>query len=264
MNAPHSFKTALAFENVRVRYGTRRALDDVTHDFAPGCVTGLAGPNGAGKTTLLRTALKLLKPENGSIRLMDRPLGEWSDDARAKTIAYLPQSTETEWPMIARRVVALGRMPHRAFARPARADDAIIADALERCDASALADRRMDELSSGERARVLLARALATKAPVLMVDEPAAHLDPAHQLQLMTLLRAEAARGTAVIVTLHDLALASRYCDDLVLLKEGRIASSGPPDAALSDAALSEVFGVAAMRVRDATGNRLFVVTPIQ
>jgi iron complex transport system ATP-binding protein len=256
--------TALSFECITVHYGRRCALDDVSYDFAPGRVTGLAGPNGAGKTTLLRTALNLLKPENGQIRLMGRPLGDWSDDARAKTIAYLPQASETEWPMIARRVVALGRMPHRAFARPARADDSIIADALERCDASALADRRMDELSSGECARVLLARALATKAPVLMVDEPAAHLDPAHQLQLMELLRAEAARGTAVIVTLHDLALAARYCDDLVLLKRGRIASSGAPDRALSDAALNDVFGVGAMRVRDADGKQLFVVTPIQ
>ena len=255
---------ALSFDNVTLRYGDRRALDAVSYDFAPGRVTGLAGPNGAGKTTLLRTALSLLKPQSGTIRLFDRPLGDWSDDARSKTIAYLTQSTETHWPLIARRVVALGRMPHRAFGRQSRADDAIIDAALERCDARAFASRRMDELSAGERARVLLARALATAAPILMVDEPAAHLDPAHQLQLMELLRAEARRGTAVIVTLHDLALAARYCDDLVVLKQGRVASTGTPDEALTDSALADVFGVGAVRVADEAGNRLFLVTQIQ
>lgn len=253
----------LSFENVTVRYGTRRALDAVSYGFMPGRVIGLAGPNGAGKTTLLRTALTLLKPESGNIRLFDRRLGDWSDDARAKTIAYLPQSTETHWPLIARRVVALGRMPHHAFARTNRAEETIIDEALARCDAGMFADRRMDELSAGERARVLLARALATAAPILMVDEPAAHLDPAHQLQLMQLLRDEARRGTAVIVTLHDLALAERYCDDLMLLKEGRIASSGTPEFALSDDALADVFGVRATRASDTAGNRLFMVTPI-
>ena len=182
-------------------------------------------------------------------------LGAWSDEARARAIAYLPQSTETHWPLLARRVVALGRMPHRsALARLSPADDAAVADALARCDATDLAARRMDEISAGERARVLLARALATAAPILLVDEPAAHLDPAHQLQLMELLQEEARRGTTVVVTLHDLALAARYCDELVLLKDGRIASSGPPDAALSEDALADVFGVRSLY---ANGERL-------
>ncbi len=236
---------ALSFEGVTVRYGMRQALTGVSLALEPGRVTGLVGPNGAGKTTLLRTALGLLTPEAGDVHLFDRPLGDWSDEARARAIAYLPQTTETHWPLLARRVVALGRMPHRStLAQLSPADESAIADALARCDAAGLAARRMDEISAGERARVLLARALATAAPVLLVDEPAAHLDPAHQLQLMELLQEEARRGTTVVVTLHDLALAARYCDELVLLKEGRIASSGPPDAALSEAALAEVFGV--------------------
>jgi iron complex transport system ATP-binding protein len=240
---------ALTFETVSVRYGTRRALDEVTLSLCEGRVTGLVGPNGAGKTTLLRSALGILAPEGGTIRLFDRALSGWSDDARARAVAYLPQAAEAHWPLLARRVVALGRLPHRpAFARLAPADEAAIEDALARCDARALANRRMDEISAGERARVLLARALATAAPVLLVDEPAAHLDPAHQLQLMELLREEARRGTAVVVTLHDLALAARYCDELVVLKDGRVASAGPPDEALSDAALAQVFGVRARR----------------
>lgn len=255
----------LSFDAVTVRYGARRALDALTLGLEPGRVTGLIGPNGAGKTTLLRTALGLLTPVEGEVRLFDRPLSDWSDDARARAVAYLPQSAETHWPLFVRRVVALGRMPHRAaFARLSAADEAAVDEALARCDADEYANRRMDEISAGERARVLLARALATAAPILLVDEPAAHLDPAHQLQLMELLREEARRGTAVIVTLHDLALAARYCDDLVVLKQGRVASTGTPDEALTDSALADVFGVGAVRVADEAGNRLFLVTQIQ
>lgn len=244
---------SLALRNVSAHYGGRIALDDVSLSFRPGCITGLIGPNGAGKTTLFRAALGFLPATSGEVRLLDRPLHEWSDDARARTIAYLPQSAESHWPLKAHRLVALGRMPHRAgFAPLTATDNAIVAEALARCDAAALADRRMDELSAGERARVLLARALATAAPVLLVDEPAAHLDPAHQLQLMELLREEAARGTAVAVTLHDLSLASRFCDELVVLSKGRVAAKGPADISLSDEALAEVFGVTAMRSQNA------------
>ena len=114
----------------------------------------------------------------------------------------------------------------------------------------------MDELSAGERARVLFARALATGAPVLLADEPAAFLDPAHQLRLMDLLREEARRGTTVAVTLHDLPLAARHCDEIVVLQEGRVAADGAPDIALSDEALARVFGVAALRVPDPGGGR--------
>jgi len=239
----------LSFIGVTVRYGARRALDNVTLALEPGRVTGLIGPNGAGKTTLLRTALGLLAPVEGEVRLFDRPLSEWSDDARARAVAYLPQTAETHWPLLVCRVVALGRMPHRTtFAPLSSLDEAAVDEALARCDAGEFAARRMDEISAGERARVLLARALATAAPILLVDEPAAHLDPAHQLQLMELLREEARRGTAVVVTLHDLALAARYCDELVLLRDGRIASTGAPAEALSDAALAHVFGVRALR----------------
>jgi len=242
--------SALALRNVSAQYGGRIALEDVTLSFAPGRITGLIGPNGAGKTTLLRVALGFLPAASGTVTLLDRPLSEWSDDARARTIAYLPQSAESHWPLKAHRLVALGRMPHRAgFAPLSTTDLAIVSEALARCDATALADRRMDELSAGEKARVLLARALATAAPVLLVDEPAAHLDPAHQLQLMELLREEAARGTAVAVTLHDLPLASRFCDELVVLSKGRIASQG---TALCDETLADVFGVSVKRAEDA------------
>ena len=161
--------------------------------------------------------------------MLDRPLAQWSREGLARAIAYLPQGADAHWPMLARQLVSLGRLPHRAALCGAVAGRLRCrrrsAGAL-RCAASSRA-RRMDELSAGERARVLFARALATAAPILLADEPAAYLDPAHQLRLMELLREEAARGTAVAVTLHDLSLASRHCDEIVVLRPGQGGRAG-------------------------------------
>jgi iron complex transport system ATP-binding protein len=195
------------------------------------------------------------------VRVQDRALKDWSREALARTIAYLPQGGDAHWPVIARDLVTLGRLPYRgAFAGVSAADDRIVDDALARADASAFASRRMDELSAGERARVLFARALATQAQILFADEPAAWLDPAHQLKLMALLREEAARGTAIAVTLHDLSLAARYCDEILVLKEGRVAAVGTAEVALSDDVLSQVFGIAALRTSDPSGGRSAVL----
>jgi iron complex transport system ATP-binding protein len=240
---------AVVLEHVSVRYGRRVALEDVSLSIAPGAVTGIVGPNGAGKTTLLRAALGLQPLAGGSIRVLNKPLGEWSRETLARAAAYLPQGGEARWPMSASDIVLLGRLPYRTgFGAPDARDLKAAAEALARCDAGPFARRRMDELSAGERARVLLARALATGASVLLADEPAAYLDPAHQLGLMDLLREEARRGTAVAVTLHDLPLAARLCDEIVVLHEGRLAAGGTPTAALSDETLARVFGIAAMR----------------
>jgi iron complex transport system ATP-binding protein len=249
--------SALSFEKIDVRYGTRVALSDVTASFDAGVATGIVGPNGAGKTTLLRAALGILPLASGAVRVQDRDLKDWSREALARTIAYLPQGGEAHWPILARDLVALGRLPHRGmFAAATRADDNAVRDALERSDAARFADRRMDELSAGERARVQLARALATGAQILLADEPAAYLDPAHQLRLMGLLREEAQRGTAVAVTLHDLSLAARHCDQILVLHKGGVAAFGTPDEALSDTALADVFGITARRTADPAGGR--------
>jgi iron complex transport system ATP-binding protein len=247
MNAP------LSFDGVSAGYPGRPVLHEVTVAFGAGAVTGLVGPNGAGKTTLLRLAVRLLPPTAGAVHVLGRPLSEWSGEALARAVAYLPQSGEAHWPIEARRLVALGRFPHRpALAPLSPADDAAVDEALARCDAEHLARRRMDELSAGESARVLLARALAVAAPILLVDEPAAHLDPAHQLRLMELLRAEAGRGTAVVVTLHDLSLASRYCDEVVVLHDGGVAARGSAATALTDETLAAVFAIKARRSGEA------------
>jgi iron complex transport system ATP-binding protein len=237
--------TALRLSNVSAAYAGRVALEGAIAHFDAGKVTGIVGPNGAGKTTLLRVAMGYLPHESGVVRVLDRDLPGCSREWLARSIAYLPQENAVQWPMLVERIVALGRVPYGAR------DDgaAAIADAMARCDVSQFASRRLNELSAGERARVLLARALATQAQILLVDEPAAHLDPAHQLRLMELLRAEAARGVAVAITLHDLSLASRFCDEIVVLRDGRVTGQGAPADVLSDAALAQVFGIAAKRL---------------
>lgn len=248
---------ALEFRAVSAAYGSRGVLSEISTGFAAGAVTGIVGPNGAGKTTLFRAALGLLKPSCGTIDVLGKPLAQWSREGLARAIAYLPQGSDAHWPLQARQLVALGRLPHRAAFAALSASDAVAVDeALTRCDALQFATRRMDELSAGERARVLFARALATAAPILLADEPAAYLDPAHQLRLMELLREEAARGTAVAVTLHDLALASRHCDEIIVLDKGRLAGQGAAQEALSDALLARVFGIAAMHTPDPQGGR--------
>jgi iron complex transport system ATP-binding protein len=255
--------SALAFEEVSASYERRPVLDRVSARFARGCVTAIVGPNGAGKTTLFRTALGVL-PAQGTIRVLGKDLNNWSRETLARSIAYLPQGTDAHWPITARRLVALGRLPHRKpFAPPGPADEAAIDDALDRCEIRDFALRPIDELSAGERARVLLARALATAAPILMADEPAAHLDPAHQLALMQLFKEEARRGTAVLVTLHDLALASRHCDEIVVIEKGRVASQGTPDVALDEETLARVFAVRALRVREGGNSAVVAWTPL-
>ena len=251
----------LTFDRVSAGYRDRAVLSDVSVAIKPGQVTGLVGPNGAGKTTLLRVALGLLDTTQGEVRVLERILRHTPRDARARTMAYLPQGADAHWPIEARALVALGRMPHRAAFAPLSAEDsAAVEHALARCDAAQFISRRMDELSAGERARVLLARALATQAPILLVDEPAAHLDPVHQLRLMELLREEAARGVAVIVTLHDLALASRFCDEIVVLQSGRVASQGAANEALSDDVLASAFGVAALKAASLSSEQLPII----
>jgi len=241
---------ALLFQEVSAGYRGRPVVHNIDLSFAAGTVTGLVGPNGAGKTTLLRVALRLIAPAAGKVQLLGKPLPDWSPQGLACALAYLPQESEAPWPVEARKLVALGRLPHRSpFAALSEADHRAIIDALARCDGLEFSRRAMNELSAGERARVLLARALAVQAPILLADEPAAHLDPAHQLRLMELLRAEARRGAAVVVTLHDLSLASRFCDRIVVMEEGRVRAAGAAASVLNDEVLQSTFAIRARRL---------------
>jgi iron complex transport system ATP-binding protein len=185
----------------------------------------------------------------GALRLDGVELATLDRRARARRIAYLEQSGAGAWPIAARDLVALGRLPHRAWPARLEAEDlAAIAAALAATDAAQFADRPINALSSGERARVLLARALAGQPQVLLADEPVAALDPGHQLGVMGMLRRQAIGGMAVVVVLHDLALAARFCDRLALLGEGGLLASGVPPDVLSDALLARAFAIRALR----------------
>ncbi|MET4698300.1 iron complex transport system ATP-binding protein [Constrictibacter sp. MBR-5] len=245
--------SVLATEGLSKALGGRQVLRDVSLSLAAGSVVGLLGPNGAGKSTLLRLLVGLLEPDGGRITLDGIPLDAVPARERARRIAYLPQHGVVHWELSVEAVVGLGRIPHQGAPsifsgdRIAPADRAAIDAAMRLTDVSAFAERPLGTLSGGERARVLLARALAGTPRVLLADEPVAGLDPAHALDAMVRLRGVAANGTLVVVVLHDLAMAGRFCDRIVLLHEGCIHADGVPADVLTAAALARVYGVTAV-----------------
>ena len=234
----------LAATRVELALGRRPVLRGIDVAVGPGELVGLVGANGAGKSTLLRVLAGLRRPDQGEVRLDGTPLDRLGPARLALLRAYLPQDAIAHWPLASFDVVRLGRLPH---GKGARNDDAVDR-AMRRTGALQFAARRIDALSAGERMRVLLARALAVEAPVLLADEPIAGLDPLHQLRTMQLLRELAAEGAAVVAVLHDLTLAARFCTRLVLLHEGHVLADGVWTEVLSDPNLARAYGVAVRR----------------
>ncbi len=242
--------TGLVLDGVSVRLDGRAAVAAAVLEVPPGCLAALVGPNGAGKTTLVR-AIAGSVAYAGRIAIGGRDLRRVPPAARARLLAYLPQQRDVAWGMAARDLVALGRLPHAGLlAREGAADRAAIDAAMVAADVTELAARPVDRLSGGERARVLLARALAQQAPLLLADEPTAALDPFHQIQVMEVLRAEADAGRAVVAVLHDLALAVRFAHRVALMDGGRVVAVGPPAAVLTPARLAAVYRVTALAGR--------------
>lgn len=255
----------LSATGLRFDYGGAPVLDGVSLEVAEGRLVGLVGPNGAGKSTLLACLHGGLWPSAGSVRLDGRELEPLSRREVARAIAVVPQRCEVVFPVPVEHFVGLGRFAHQGFfAGAGAADRAAVAAALERMRLVALASRPVNELSGGEFRRVLLAQALAQEPRLLLLDEPIQQLDLRHQLEVMEFTREFAHQaGRAALVVLHDLALAARYCDELVLLAQGRVVARGAPAAVLTEASLRAVWGVrASIENSPATGS--LQVVPVE
>ena len=230
---------------IEVRIEEQIIIDGVDIDVRGGEVVGLIGPNGAGKTTLLRTLAGVITPDKGEVKIDGTDAAVMAGTQRARRVAYLAQGTQVAWPLSVTSVVALGRVPHmKNFASSSCGDEQAIASAMQRTKINDLADRCIGTLSGGERMRVLVARMLAVEADILLADEPVAALDPYFQLEFMDLFAEQAAQGRAVVLVLHDLALAARYCHRLVLLDAGKKVADGQPAEVLSDELMAQVYGI--------------------
>ncbi|MDH6230741.1 iron complex transport system ATP-binding protein [Mesorhizobium soli] len=250
--------TLLSVKGLHASLGGKPVLNGVSFSVGEGEFVGLIGPNGAGKSTLLRAALGLVGAR-GEVAIAGQDAAAMTARERARRIAYLPQEREIGWPVSVEMVVSLGRAPHRpAFAGLDAADRARIEEAMGRMELEEFRRRPATELSGGEKARVLIARALAQDAPLLLADEPTAGLDPSHQITLMRLFAELAREGRGVVASLHDLSLAARWCTRLILLDRGTIVADGPPREVLTRERLRSVYGVEA-HLAEAEGGMLVV-----
>jgi iron complex transport system ATP-binding protein len=236
----------VSLEHAHARLGPHGALAGVSFQIHPGEMVGLVGPNGAGKTTALRAMLGLLTLEAGQARLGGSPVASLDPIARARAVSYLPQARPLAWDMAVADIVALGRFAYGA--RPSRLsprDHQAVEAALMAAGVAGFRDRRARSLSGGELARVHLARTLASDAPLVLADEPVAALDPRHQLLILEALKDRSARcGGGVGVVLHDLSLAARFCDRVLVFAHGQVLADGAPGTALCPDVLAAAFGV--------------------
>jgi len=239
----------LTATHIDVTLSGHAVLHDVSLSLQRQHLVALVGPNGAGKTTLLR-ALAGLQPSRGSIHVAGAALSVLPLSERAKRFGYLPQGHVVHWPLPVKDVVALGRYPHGATdpARLAPADEAAVQRAMQATNITAFAERPVTELSGGERSRVALARVLAVEAPIVLADEPTASLDPRYQIDVMTNLRSVADSGVLVIVVTHDLGLAARFADTVLVMSNGRLVAQDAPADALSNDIMANVFRISAYR----------------
>lgn len=237
----------LAVENLHASLGDARVIRGVSLAAEGAQFVGLIGPNGVGKTTLVRAIAGLI-PFGGSVALDGEAVSAMSPRARARAMSYLAQGAGSHWPLEVSRLIALGRLPHlEPFHRAGAADEAAIARAIALAGVGEFIGRDVLTLSGGERARVLLARALAVEAPLLLVDEPVSALDPYHQIRIMEVLRAYADEGRTVVAVLHDLSLAARYCDRLILLDNGKVKADGAPSEVLTPQNLRDTYRIEAL-----------------
>lgn len=254
---------SLAVDGLTFHRGGQRVLDRVSAAFAPGRVTAVLGPNGAGKSTLLACLAGLLQPDAGQVLVGGQPRQTLGMRDLARQIGLLPQGGDVHWDVDVATLVGLGRYPHRARWGETQQDRAIVARAMAATDVTRFAARPMTALSGGERARVLLARVLAGEPQWLLVDEPLANLDPAHQLDTLACLRDVGRGGAGVVVVLHDLNHAIQVADEILLLRDGRAVAQGAPAEVLTPGRIAETYGVASQLGTTPGGVPFIVTTPM-
>jgi len=247
--------TELVATNISVTAGDTRLVDNVSLSLKTGELVAILGPNGAGKTSLLRALLGLTEIAGGSALLDGQDAAHLQATERAKLVSYLPQRRPLAWPNKVRDIIALGRFAHgAALGRLSPQDAEAVTDAIKACKLENLADRNADTLSGGEIARVHFARAMAARTPLLIADEPTAALDPLHQLAIAQLMRDFVNSGGGALLVLHDVALAARFADRLIWMRDGQVVATGSPDETLNAELMQKVYDVRAHVVRDADG----------
>ena len=235
----------LCSDNLFIETNGGFILTDVSVTFSSGELVGIIGPNGAGKTTLLKGLLGLLKPTSGEITLDGKSLDSWSRKEIAKRIGYIAQGAPCHWPMTVEKIIEIGLTPHSPPLWGTNIKDRdIIEEAMQVTGVSHLRHRIVTSLSGGERTLVMVARCLAGRTEILLADEPLTGLDPRHQVQIIETLINTATNNTGVVIILHDLSLAARYCKRLILVKDGHIAADGEPELVLTSKNLLDVYGI--------------------
>lgn len=238
--------------DLAVAYGTREVLHGVDLDVPDTRLTAIIGPNACGKSTLLRALARLLPASRGEVRVDDRPAGSYTAKEFARVIGMLPQTVSAPDGMSVADLVARGRYPHQSLLRQWSPDDqAAVAGAMAAVDIAALADRPVNELSGGQRQRAWLAMVLAQQTPIVLLDEPTTYLDLAHQIEVLDLTRRLRDDGHTVVVVLHELNLAFRYADHLVVMSRGRVVASGTPHEVVDAALIEDVYEVPCLVIPD-------------
>jgi iron complex transport system ATP-binding protein len=251
--------TDLRADNLGLERGGRPVLSDISLGFRKGRITVLLGANGAGKSSLLACLAGLLRPTRGRVLLDGSPLAALDRQERARRIGFLPQAPEIHWDVDVETLVGLGRLPHRGRWGESPSDRQAIERGMRETDVTSLARRSIGQLSGGERGRALVARVLAGEPDWLLVDEPLASLDPAHQLDLIQVLRRSAGQGRGVLLVVHDLPLAQAIADEAILLRAGRTVAAGPASDVFSASVIAGAFDVPFEKART-VGGREFLM----
>lgn len=254
--------TRLAAENLTVGYGDRIIVDGLDLEIPTGVVTTVIGPNGCGKSTLLRTLGRLLKPKSGQVLLDGKAISSLKTKDVARTLGMLPQAPVAPEGLTVADLVARGRHPHQSWLRQWSSDDeGEVARALALTGVSELADRPVDQLSGGQRQRAWISMSLAQGTDILLLDEPTTYLDLAHSIEVLDLVdRLHEEMGRTVVMVLHDLNLAARYSDRLIVMSEGAVVAAGTPSEVISPELLLEVFGLEARVIEDPVADRPLIV----